>query len=637
METGSAWDRYQSREDRFRGETDALERKSRLISNLRGLSFGLSVVLVLFTIFGESRTLMGTAALCSSTLFGVLIFWHSRVIEAEGSKRRWARVNELARYRLRGDIAKLSDDGADYLTEDNAYARDLDLFGPNSLFQRISVAHTEFGRNTLASYCSVPYGTQPATRDEIMKRQEAARFLEPQLELRQHFESLALSLEPKVSSAKPADARPPRGQPLAPLLAWAEGESELPAIVRWRLLARGLPVLLFGTWLLTVLGDLPQLFLLAPLTAQLVVVWRTRLAVLRTFAAVMSGELVLERFGPMLRLLEELSAEAPLIAGLRSRLAPGQPLTSKPSTSRLRPSLAMKQFARAVGWFELRLNGLAHPFVNAILLWDLQCLLALESWRKRYGSQVRDWFLAIGEFEALSSFAALAHDHEEFSWPEISEGPASFLAEDLAHPLIEARLRVGNDIALSEPGSGLLITGSNMSGKSTLLRAMGLGAVMALSGAPVCARKLVVSRLRVETSIRISDSLERGVSHFYAELARIKAVLEAAREGLPVFFLLDEILSGTNSRERAVGARWIITELLRARALGAISTHDLALCQLEPHWMQRVKLVHLRETTENGRMIFDYKLREGPVSGGNALRLMRSLGLDVPIPDESAG
>jgi DNA mismatch repair ATPase MutS len=204
------------------------------------------------------------------------------------------------------------------------------------------------------------------------------------------------------------------------------------------------------------------------------------------------------------------------------------------------------------------------------------------------------------------------------------------LAEGVAHPLIPATSRVGNDVTLPGPGSALLVTGSNMSGKSTLLRSMGVACALAYSGGPVCATRFELGRVRLATSLRIRDSLEEGVSHFYAELQKLKAVLDVTTEPLPVLFLLDEILHGTNSRERQIGARWILSQLLERGALGAVSTHDLELCRLPPEQMSHVKLVHLREDVQGQEMTFDYRLRDGSVSEGNALRLMRRIGIAIP-------
>jgi DNA mismatch repair ATPase MutS len=258
----------------------------------------------------------------------------------------------------------------------------------------------------------------------------------------------------------------------------------------------------------------------------------------------------------------------------------------------------------------------------------VHCTVRLERWQQRFGKVARDWFRVLGEVEGLSSLAGLAFDEPSFCFPKIVE-ETRLLAEGVAHPLIVSG-RVGNDVVLPSKSSALLVTGSNMSGKSTLLRSLGVAYALSCSGGPVCATRFELGRLRLATSLRIRDSLEEGVSHFYAELHKLKAVLDATEEPLPVLFLLDEILHGTNSRERQIGARWMLAQLLERGALGAVSTHDMELCRLSPELMAHVRLVHLREDVRGQEMTFDYRLREGPVSEGNALRLMRRIGLQVP-------
>jgi DNA mismatch repair ATPase MutS len=370
-------------------------------------------------------------------------------------------------------------------------------------------------------------------------------------------------------------------------------------------------------------GASPLLWLV-PVVVQVLVNGSAREETTRTFLAVSSTQGAFLKYSPLLELLEQIDVRAELISDLKNRM----------HRTDQRPSVSMRRFQRALGWFELRHNGLVHPFVNAVLMWDVHCVLALEAWQASAGREARGWFLALGELEALSSFAGLAHDEPDFAWPSVEPGPPRFEAEGVGHPLIPGDRRVTNDVSLPDPGRALLITGSNMSGKSTLMRAMGLAAVMALAGAPVCARRLRLSELDVQTSMRVSDSLEQGVSHFYAEISKLKRVLSAAEAGHPVFFLLDEILHGTNSQERQIGARWVLARLLELSAVGAVSTHDIELCRLDAPLMDQVDQFHFRETVENGAMRFDYALRPGSVSGGNALRLMRQLGIEVPIPDE---
>jgi DNA mismatch repair ATPase MutS len=255
----------------------------------------------------------------------------------------------------------------------------------------------------------------------------------------------------------------------------------------------------------------------------------------------------------------------------------------------------------------------------------------LDKWRQRHRAEVRRWFDCLAEFEAIGCLATLAHDRPSFSYPAFTQQGPRFAAQQLAHPLLDRA--VPNDLELSGPGHALLITGSNMSGKSTLLRAIGTNAVLALAGAPVCAERLEISPLQVLTSIQVHDSLEKGISHFYAEARRIKALLDGAAQAEgKAMFLLDEILLGTNTRERQVASREVLKLLLSTGAIGAVSTHDLALATLTEDSAFRVRNVHFRDSWANGRMHFDYRLRPGLLETGNALRVLREAG--VPIPDD---
>ncbi|HVU05657.1 MAG TPA: DNA mismatch repair protein MutS [Polyangiaceae bacterium] len=610
---------YDARAARHRADAEALGRRSRLVSNLRGLAFGVAAVCSLTATLGHHGP-SGPAAVAGFVAFVGLVIWHARVIRAEDAALRALRVNVDAAARTTLAWRELAADGARFSGTDHPYASDLDLFGRGSVYQRLSVAHTRFGEDALARFL-----TEPAPVSVVHARQEAARALAPRLDDRQALEALAIAVVEATAESPgnraPWKSRKKEGPPdPEPLLAWAEGDTWLakrPVLVG---LAYVLPPL---TLLALSLGStlhLPSGAWLVPFVASVLVVAQTREHADRVFSAVSATEGAFLRFGPMFERIETLEHSSELLDAIRrDLLASGEP-----------PSRAMKTFERAVGWFELKHNGMLHVLANLFLLWDVHCVRMLEAWQERSGKNVRGWFRALGEVEALSSFAGLAFDEPSFAWPELVETPC-FEAVGLGHLLLPPSARVSNDVSLPEAGRALLITGSNMSGKSTLLRSMGLAAVLAFAGAPVPASRLRLSPLAVRTSIRISDSLAAGVSHFYAEVARLKAVVDATAGSVPVFFLLDEILHGTNSHERQVGARWVLAELIRKGALGAVSTHDQGLCELPEPLMSRVVQCHFRESVAEDRMTFDYRLRPGPVSGGNALRLMRLVGLDVPL------
>jgi DNA mismatch repair ATPase MutS len=274
--------------------------------------------------------------------------------------------------------------------------------------------------------------------------------------------------------------------------------------------------------------------------------------------------------------------------------------------------------------------------VQSAFLWDVHVLDAVEGWQREVGPHVRGWLAALGTGEALAALASLAHDQPTWVFPDLAPEAPALVGTGLGHPLLPDSTRVGNDVDLGPPGTFLLVTGSNMSGKSTLLRAIGANAVLAQAGGPVCAGSLSLPPLRVWTSMRVQDSLAAGVSFFMAELLRLRDVVRAAdAAGSPVLYLLDEILQGTNTAERQIAARRVILHLLRQGAIGAVSTHDLSLVAADapPALVAAARQVHFRETVldtaEGPRMTFDYTLRPGTATSTNALRLMQIVGLDA--------
>ncbi len=605
---------YQDKRAKHESAAEQIAARSRLVSNLRGLSFGVFVIAALWGLFGGAPQSGGLVALVAAVTFLVLVSVHGRVLTREDNERRFALVNNHSLLRVTGRFRELPEDGSSFKPAAHPYADDLDVFGAGSLFQRLCTAHTTLGKRTLSSWLSG--ATSP---DVIVARQEAVRELSPALALRQSLEALALFAV--TDPARQRNGKVKRAPDPEPFVAWAESEPTLLSNAALVWASRVLPVLTLAALGALIWAGAPTWVFTLPLIAQLAILYKTRDAAGRAFNAVSTSEGAFSRYGSMLSLVEGLDVQAPMLRQLKAELASsGRP-----------PSVAMRALGRAVGWFELRHNGLVHPFANALLLWDVHCVLMLEAWQRDSGKAARRWLERLGELEALASFAAFDHDDPGTCFPKIEPETTVYETKGLAHPLLEADKRVENDVQLPRGGTALLVTGSNMSGKSTMLRAMGLAAVMAQAGAPVCAQSLRLGQFAVRTSIRISDSLERGVSHFYAEVEKLSAVMHATTDSRPVLFLLDEILHGTNSRERQVGARWVLAELLSRGATGAISTHDMELCRLPDELMKLVQLVHFRESVQDGKMTFDYKLREGPVTAGNALRLMQLAGLAVPL------
>ncbi len=525
---------------------------------------------------------------------------------------------EAAAQFFRGSLDRLderwrdfADDGEDLasMAEDLSYAKDLDLFGPASLFQLLNRAGTAEGRRTLATWLLAAESVE-----EVRLRQEAVQELAARLDFR---EGLAASAARE--SASPLDD--------ARLLAWAEAKEGVPFAAVLKTLGAVQPLILG-----VALGVYGVLDIGAPLAIvgvlHLITIYATR-GFVNTRAAVLSGpEAVLGAYGALVDHIEGSDWKSLKMQAAKKALA----LEGESAGDRIR------SLSRLVALLDARLNVFFALTFGAFFLWNINWVLRSERWRRTTGPKLRSWLAAIAEVEALASFAALLYERPDYAFPAfVEDGGAHFEAEALSHPLIHRDQVVANDLLLGGEGSVLLLSGSNMSGKSTLLRSIGINVLLAQAGAPVSARGLRLSPFSVVTSVRIVDSLASGTSHFYAEIKRIKALLDASeQEGPFLLYLLDEMLHGTNSRERYLGALAVVKALSERGAVGVVSTHDLALAKLAdklPSGM--VENRHFSdEVVENG-IRFDYRLRPGPIASTNALRLMRSIGIVLDFEEES--
>jgi hypothetical protein len=629
---------YEKRLAELRAAIGELNRRSGSVSILRLVTFVVAVGLGAAAWFAALPPWAGYLAGVAGAAFIALIVAHAVLISREAAIEQRIALVERALARLAGKPPPASAPVRP-LPADHPYAKDLDIFGKASLFELLDTTQTDPGETTLAMWLSAP--SPPAA---IAERQEAVRELAGLPAYREDLAVFGLRSETK-------------GRAVDPLIVWAEGAPALDGPLGEKSSGpskRKLVILaafLVPTTL--VLFTLSQIFgaerlgianraWVITLTAQLVVLLTLRAAFEPLLAAAASRQAPFGRYRALFAHIEEARFKAPRLVALRDSLR---------GASGSDGSLAMRSLESIIGYAELRHNGLISIVANTMLLWDLWCAVALDRWRARSGKRARAWFAALGEIEAITSLGTFTYERPDHTFPEVAPGAPRFDAEGLGHPLITAAKRVRNDVSLAArsgaaksddaatgksddadvpPGMALLVTGSNMSGKSTLLRSMGIAAVMAQAGAPVCAERLRMSPLAVRTSIRIDDSLERGISHFYAELERLRTIVDAANEDAHVLFMLDEILHGTNSRERHIGAKAVVLHLIRRGAIGAVSSHDLALADLADESRGRILKVHFEEIIRDGRMAFDYKLKPGVVTTTNALRLMRLVGLDLP-------
>lgn len=599
---------YATRLAELRAATSSLEQRSSRISLLRGLTFLATVGLAGVRLFRPAPAFVWVLAAAFAAAFVALVIAHAVLVTRISALSVRARLVERGQKRIAGDFAAFPERGDRFMVPDHAYAGDLDVFGASSLFQLVSAAQTGLGEATLASWLKAP-----ASATEVAARQEAVRELAASPAFR---EELAFDGALAGMAGRDAD----------PLLTWAEA----PPALKNRALLRTGKILVPITAALYVASHFalfPGIFQhvwLVPFLLQVGVLLALRPSLEAVLTVASSREAPFGRWVALFRRIEGQPFKSARLVELRARLA---------GASGSDASSEIGALQRIVGFAELRHSPLVHVVANLALLWDIFCASALDAWRARSGVRVRSFLAVVAEMEALASLATFAYEHPSFAFPDVSAGELRFDAEALGHPLIQADRRVDNDLRIGGAELALLVTGSNMSGKSTLLRAVGLNAALALAGAPVCARRLAIAECKVRTSMRISDSLEEGVSHFYAELARLKGIVDASNQGDRVLFLLDEVLHGTNSRERQIGAKAVVRHLLDKGAIGAVSSHDLGLADLEQESGGRVRNVHLEELVADGKMTFDYKLKPGVVTTANALRLMKIVGIDVELPE----
>ncbi len=533
--------------------------------------------------------------------FVALVFVHEREHRRIDRARRGVTHYDDGLARQDGTWVGRGNARTDLVAADHPYARDLDLFGRGSIFELLCTARTAAGEQTLAAWLSAP-----ADLHALAERRAAVEELAPSVVLREELASVGEALRAEVDPEM--------------LARWGEAPAGVDARMRSRITLGAwiLPPCVaatVGLWSTGVLPAWPVVVVLALLFAF------HRWARPFTAAATSAIERPARELATVAGLLARLESEAvgaPRLRALQAALVRGDAAASR----------RIRTLCRLVEWLQVRQSQLL-SIVAWLVCWTEHFTLAIERWRERSGGDIARWFAALGELEAIAALSAHAFEQSGDVWPELVDGAPTLEANAIAHPLLPRDTAVANDVALGGTTVALMISGSNMAGKSTYMRTVGVNVVLALAGAKVRAAHMRLSVLQVAASIRIEDSLRDGASRFYAEISRLKQVTVLAAGPTPVLFLLDEVLHGTNSHDRRVGARAVLGLLLDAGALGMMTTHDLALATDVEGLAPRVRNVHFCDTLRDDRLVFDHRLREGIVETSNALALMRAVGLRV--------
>ena len=591
---------YQQRLDRHQERARSLKRLSLRLSIAR--------LVVAFVAIVGGVVLAGHTNLSHSWIvpvvlvFAVLVIFHKRIADEEKRTLRQMAFYEKGLNRIDGCWSGDGISGEAYLEADHPYALDLDLFGTGSLFELLCTARTGSGEHALSQWLQ-----HPATVSEIHERHEAVLELRDRLDFRERLslqdEDIASALHPEglqTWGQEPAQQL----APLTRIAAWLLPALTLTTIVGWQFAD-------WGIWPFFLCATVQFAF------GRSLLAWEQRVN-----RAMRRPQRELRLFAALLAVIEKEPVAAPLLVRLKADLR----------TDDDDPSKQINRLCNLAVLLDSAANMVFSPFA-AFLLWNIHVAIFIESWRNRCGQDLGKWLAGVGYFEALNALAGYSFEHPDDIFPEVTEmaesGPPSMSAIAINHPLLPPSRAVANDLELGAEHQVQIVSGSNMSGKSTLLRTLGINAVLAFAGAPVRARQFRLPVLAIGASIRTLDSLVDGTSRFYAEITRLKQISDSCSGDVPVLFLLDEIMHGTNSHDRRIGAEALVRYLVAQGAIGLVTTHDLALAALADSLAPTVVNVHFEDTLIEGEMVFDFQLREGTVTKSNALELMRAVGLPV--------
>ncbi|MDX5421786.1 MAG: DNA mismatch repair protein MutS [Hymenobacteraceae bacterium] len=592
---------YRKRAEAFAVEESAASKKSQWVSWLRVVVFLAGAALAYHFFSTDNETAGAITVVVFYLLFVVVLRWHSRLNFKYQQLLLLRQVNEAEVDRLSGRLKKF-DGGEEFIDDHHPYTSDLDIFGQNSLFQLLNRAVTSIGKSRLASWLRVP-----ASPEEIQRRQEAVAELADPTQLEWLQESLALPMHFKHEEASAKG-----------FLQWFASRSfyrHHPVLKVFIFILPVLTLAAIAAWLYGASGWVPTAFL----AVQFLLAYRFRKERDEYYDNSMGIYDAMRSYTKQLQHIEEHHFEAPKLKELHAQLV----------SSGSKASGVLSKLATIIDFFSWRLSTLMAFFLNTVLMWDFVWMYRLEQWKHKYLPQLEKTLDVLAEVEALTSIAAFQHAHPMYAIPQLSAVPFELKAARLAHPLIFSVKPVANDFEMAGAGKTMVVTGSNMSGKTTFLRTIGINMVLGLMGAPVCAERLMLAPAQVYTAMRTADNLAENTSSFYAELKRLRMLLELTEQGQPVFYLLDEILKGTNSRDRHLGAMSLIRQLHKRNASGLISTHDLELGAMEQELPGSVENYSFNSVIEGDEIIFDYKLHKGICRSFNASKLMQLMGIEI--------
>jgi DNA mismatch repair ATPase MutS len=593
METANKF--YHSKQETFNSKLKTFSRKIRLFAWYRLAAFIL--IFVPFAVWGWNGWLTVLPSLFFLVLFFFLV---KKNVQLEKQKKKIEALKKITENELLALEHQFShfEGGKEFLNPDHFNSYDLDLFGEDSVFQFINRTSTLSGKQRLAEWLKSP----PLDKTEIEQRQEAVRELSSIPNWRLHF----------LANGHLFKETPELNEEIK---RWSETKLNLnrPAAIRASVIA--IPLLTILTAIPAFMG-ISNLWIVLMVFIQWAILWFSRKRIAQYYEFFGRKSELLGKYMQLLEFIEEREFKAPFLLDLQKKVR-------KPDKA----SHIFRQLKKLVGQFEYRQNLIIAMVLNSLFLWDLRCVYKLWNWHRQNRQKLAAWLDVIAETDAFISLANLAFNHPEFVYPKIHDGGFTLQAKQLGHPLLAEGKRVNNDFSLNGWGKAVIVTGANMAGKSTFLRTVGVNLILGRMGAPVCAEELVFSPVKVYTNMRTTDNLLKDESYFFAELKRIKTVLDRLENGEKIFVILDEMLKGTNSVDKLNGSRELIRKLLELKAVALIATHDLKISEMEEEYPQMVFNKCFEIKLENDEMVFDYLLTDGVTKTMNATFLMKKMGI----------
>ncbi|NLG18541.1 MAG: DNA mismatch repair protein [Fibrobacter sp.] len=591
---------YSNRIEKFTSLSRLIKKRIDFISNMRFLVFAVVVIADIFLYRSGNALPMIPVTLSGLVFFVALVIYHESLYRRLNHYKNLLVINNRCIKRFNDQWNDFRDNGEDFTDREHSFTADLDIFGPDSLFQWICSANTFSGRKALARVLA----SFPDDITSIHKRQAAISEISSLIDFRQNLQADSIN-----ECANRDDE---------PMLYWLESDEYLFKNKTVFFILTVLP------WITNIAG-ITAFLLKAPGIATLIytfnfllsILWRGK--IMKVMDAFEKRSPVLSTYSQAIKRILSESFNSELLIRLHDTFI------RKKGDSAFD---ALKRMASLVNSSHVRYSGLGSFIFNMLFIWDLQCLLRMERWKRQNGKEVRKWIVALGEIEMLSTLSQIRFENPDWCFPAIDPDHNHVSAKKLGHPLLWNKKRVCNDFTASDK-SVSIITGSNMSGKTTFLRTVGINYVLAFAGAPVCAETFSCCPVNLYTSMRIHDDLRANVSSFFAELIRVKKIVDAISSGERVFFLLDELFRGTNSRDRHDGAVAVLNVLISGGASGLISTHDLELAVLETDFPGKFKNLHFSERITESNITFDYHLHDGPSDSRNALAMIRLAGIPI--------